>query len=57
MNRIDCPVVGYVITVIEPWRLVERSDPNGVHAEPLEVLKSLPDAFEITNAVTVGVRK
>src|SRR5690554_2925072 len=53
----DAGIFGDVIAVVAPWRRIERQYPNGIHAKAHDVVELLDQAFEIANAVIVGVEK
>ena len=54
-DRIDAGVVGDVIAEIGHGRGIERRDPDGVDAQPLQVVGTLGDPREIADAVAVAV--
>src|SRR5690554_132658 len=53
----DAGILSDIITVIAPWRRIERQYPDGIHAKAHDVVELLDQAFEIANAVIVGVEK
>jgi hypothetical protein len=48
-------VVGDVVTKIGHRRTKERRQPDGVDAQPRQVVEATTDTFEVSDAVTVGV--
>src|SRR5215468_4296517 len=56
-NWIDIGVVADIVAEIRHWRRIDRRNPNGVHAEPLQIVEFAPNADEVTNAITVAVHK
>src|SRR5215475_11150959 len=56
-DRIDVGVVADIVAEIRHWRRIDRRNPDGVHAEPLQIVESAPNADEITNAIAVAVHK
>src|SRR5438094_626486 len=55
--RVDGGVVGHVVPEVGERRRVDGGEPEGVDAEPREVVEPLRDTAEIPNAVTVRVLK
>src|SRR5690606_16803844 len=53
----DGEVVGDVVAGVPEGRGEARVEPDGVHAEPLEMVEPLLDAGEVADAVAVGVRE
>src|SRR5215510_5802124 len=56
-DRIDVGVVADIVAEIRHWRRIDRRNPDGVHAEPLQIVESAPNADQITNAIAVAVHK
>src|SRR5262245_56914730 len=56
-DRIDMGVVADVVAEIRHWRWIYRRNPDGVHAEPLQIVEFAPNADQITNAIAVAVHK
>jgi hypothetical protein len=54
-ERIDVAVVGDVVAVVLHRRAVEGREPEGIDAEPGEMVEPPADALEIANAVAVSV--
>src|SRR5919198_2436066 len=46
---------GDVVAAVAQRRLVERQEPDAVHAEPLQVVELLGEPAEVARAVAVGV--
>ena len=55
--RVDGGVVGHVVPEVGERRRVDGGEPEGVDAEPREVVEPLRDTAEIPDAVTVRVLK
>ncbi len=55
--RIDGCVVGDVVAEVDLGRGVHGGDPDGVDAELLDVVEARGDAFDVADAVAVGVLK
>src|SRR5258708_39340331 len=53
--RIDAVIVGDVVAVILAGRWLERHQPDRGDAEPVQVIQPPQQAFEVADAVTVGV--
>jgi hypothetical protein len=51
--RIDCFVVGDVIPEIDLRRWIDGREPDGVHAEMLQIVEVLRDAVQVANAVAI----
>jgi hypothetical protein len=51
--RIDVVVIGHVIAMVLLRRGTERSDPDGVDAEALDVFEPRDDSRQIADAVVV----
>ena len=56
-DRIDVGVVADVVAEIRHRRWIDRRNPDGVHAEPLQIVELAPDAGEIADAIAVAVHK
>ena len=56
-ERMDADVVGNVVPEIGHRRRVDRRKPEGVDAEPLEVIEPAEDAAEVADAVAVAVHE
>src|SRR5262245_34761331 len=56
-DRIDVGVIADIVAEIGHWRRIDRRNPDGVHAEPLQIVEFAPNADEITNAIAVPVHK
>src|SRR5262245_56288467 len=56
-NRIDIGIIAYIVTEVGHGRRIDRRDPDRVYAEPLEIIELLPNATQITDAVTVTVHE
>ena len=54
-ERVDAAIIGDVVAVIGHGRRIDRRDPDGVDAEPSEVIEAARDAGEIADTVAVGV--
>ena len=54
-QRVDIGVVGDVVAEVGHRRWVERRDPDGVHAQPREVVEAAGDAGEVSGAIAIGV--
>ena len=52
---VDVAVVVDVVTAVDQSRRIERAQPHGIDAEPVEVVDPADDAVQITDAVTVRV--
>ena len=53
-ERVDVAVVGDVVAEIGHRRGIDRRDPDGVDAEPDEIVEPLADAGEVADAVAVA---
>ncbi len=51
----DLHVVGDVVTAVAQRRLVQREQPQAVHAEPLQVVELLDQTSQVAGSVAVGV--
>src|SRR5215467_3925831 len=54
-DRVNAGVVGDIIAKIDHRRWVERRDPEGIYAQPGEVVELRENPLQITNAITVAV--
>ena len=54
-ERVDVAVVGDVVAEVGHRRRVEGRDPDGVDAEPAQVVEPLDDAAQVADAVAVAV--
>ena len=54
-DGIDATVVADVISTVRHWRRINRSYPNGIHAQPAQVVQSTANTLEITDAVAIAV--
>jgi hypothetical protein len=54
-QRIDVAVVGHVVAEVGHRRGVDRRQPHGVAAEPLDVLQARPQALEVADPVARSV--
>ncbi len=54
-ERVDIAVVGDVVAEVGHRRWVEGRDPEGIDAEPAQVVKSFGDAAQVAGAVAVAV--
>src|SRR5207249_9159130 len=55
--RIDSAEIGNVVAEIAHRRDEERRDPDGIDAEPGEVIEFANDSFDVADAVIVAVEK
>jgi hypothetical protein len=55
--RVDGEVVRDVVAAVAQRRLIERQQPDAVHAEPLQVVELLGQSAEIAGAVAVAVEE
>ena len=56
-DRIDVGVIADVVAEVRHRRWINRRNPDGVHAEPLQIIEFAPDAGEITDAIAVTIHK
>src|SRR5262245_51857157 len=56
-QRIDVAIVADVVAEISHWRRVDRRDPDGVDAEPGQVIEPRGNAFQVADTVVVSVLK
>ena len=54
-ERIDVLIIGNIVTIVILGRLKHRRQPDGIHAQALDVIQLLGNAPDIAQAVTVGV--
>src|SRR5262249_54254768 len=54
-DRIDAAIVRDVVAEIGHGRGVERRDPDGIDAEPGQIVRAFDDAGEVADAVGVAV--
>jgi len=54
-HRVDVVVVGDVVAVVGLRGGVDRREPQDVHAQVLQVVQLLSDAFEVPEPVAVGI--
>ena len=54
-ERVDVVVVGNVVAVVGHRRAVDRTQPDDVDTEQLEVVEMVQDSAEVADAVTVAV--
>src|SRR5579859_6713948 len=54
-DGVDVAVVADVVAAIRHGRPIDRSDPNGVRAEPNEVVQPAANAFKVTDPVAIGI--
>ena len=52
-DRVDVAVVGHVVAEVGHRRAEERREPDGVDAEPRQVVEARRDAVEVADAVAV----
>ena len=57
VHRIDRLVIRDIIAIVIARRLIDRGKPDSIHAERCYVIKAADDTFEITNAITIGIRE
>ncbi len=55
-DGVHVAVVAHVVAEVRHRRAEERREPDGVHAEPRQVVEMAPDSLEIPDAVAVRVR-
>ena len=55
--RVDGPVVADIIPVVHIGGAVDRAEPDGVHAQLLQITQAADDARYIANPVAVGILK
>ena len=48
-------IVGDVVAKVGHGRRVNRRDPDGTNAEPLEIVEPLDYALQVTDAITIAV--
>ena len=53
--RVDGVVVGHVVAVVAVRRFLEGHQPDRGDAEPLQVIEPAHEAFEVADAVAVGI--
>ena len=56
-DRVDVAVVGHVVAEVGHRRTEDRREPDGVDAEPREMVEAVPDAPEIAHPVGVAIRE
>lgn len=54
-DRVDGLIVGNVIAIVVLRRLIDRAQPDHIHAEIGNVIESARDALEIADAVAVRI--
>jgi hypothetical protein len=54
---IDVDIVGDVIPEVGHRRGIDRRDPDGVDAEPLQVVDALEHALQVADAIAIAVLK
>jgi hypothetical protein len=54
-ERVDVVVVGDVVAVVGHRRAVDRTQPDDVDTEQLEIVQVVQDSAEVTDAVTVAI--
>src|ERR1700724_535913 len=52
---VDVAVIRDVVTEIGHWRRIDRRYPNGVDAQPDEMIEAIDDAFQVADAIAVAV--
>ena len=57
VGGVDGGVVGDIVAVVDAGRGIHRSDPDGVDAEGLQIVEAGGDAFDVADAVAVGILK
>jgi len=50
-------VIGDVVSIIAQRRRIERQQPQGRHAEMLEIIKFLDQPLKIADAIVVGIEE
>ena len=55
--RVDAAIVGDVVAIIQPWRWIERQQPDGVHAEIGDVVQPRDQPGEIADAIIVSIKE
>jgi hypothetical protein len=56
-GREDGAVVADVVAVVVVGRLVDRADPDHIHAQPLEMVEPGQDAGQVPDPIAVGVHE
>ena len=56
-DRIDIGIIVDVVAEVRHRRRINRRKPNGVHAQPLQIVEPASDAGEIADAIAVAVHK
>ena len=56
-ERIDVGVIGDVVTEVGHRRGIDRREPDGIDAEPLEVVEPRKNSGQVADAVAVGILK
>ena len=54
---IDIDIVGDVIAEVGHRRGVDRRDPDGIDAEPTQVVDAIENALQVTNAIAASILK
>ena len=54
-QRLDVLVVADVVAVVDQRRAVDRTQPDDVHTEPLEVVEPADDPAQVTDPVAIAV--
>src|SRR5688500_10793642 len=50
-------VVGHVVAEVGHWRRENRRKPDGIDAQPLEVVKCAEKAWQVADAVAVAIHE
>src|SRR5215813_3171460 len=54
-DGVDVAIVTDVVATIGHRRPIDWSDPDGVYAQPDEVVQAAANAFQVTDAIPVGI--
>ena len=54
-TRIHAVIIGDIVSVVHHGGRIHRGQPEQIHAEPLQIVQFLQDAWQITDSVSVAV--
>jgi len=55
VSRIDAIIVGDVVTIILAWRRLKRHQPDRGHSQPVQIVETPQQPFEVADAVAIGI--
>src|ERR1700712_2943303 len=53
--RVDAIIVGYVVAVVAAGRWLKRHQPDRRNAEPVQIIETPRQAFEVADAIAIGI--